>query len=279
MDDVKSRYFARLDEFGQMMKAAWAVSEVLAKTEAETVAQTYAGTLFMKLVAHGASLTRLLPTREPTPGLVWDLSSIAAISRCMMDAFHTLAYLCFDEISEDEQTFRIKLLALHDADRTLQVAKSLGSSSAIVDSFNEQLEECRSAVRACPFFASLSPADQVGLLKKPRDSYMDRKERNQRSSVDDDFYVSGWIYLSQFAHSHGFAIHQLQDFEARTEDAYRAINIPLGFAMAFLARSVIGMHNTISLPETLFSSEEKSLLQGFSMMACGFPDGSDLGQV
>lgn len=270
MTEEEERYFAQVDEFDQLISIVWESASVLATVEVETDQQSYASILYDKLAAHACSLSRLLPRRDLQPGLIWDVSSVSAIARCIMDAYGALAYLSLDDISTAEQEFRLQLLALHDWDRRLQVTKALGSDQEVVETINTQLAEIRENLKKCEFFLALSPKEQERLLEEPRDFHKTRRERNKASGVDDDFYLSAWIYLSQFIHSHGFALHQLHNPTARTSDAYRLMGVPLAFATAFLAKGIQGVHRLFKLDEATLSPEDQDHLHKMALMTNGF---------
>jgi len=189
----------------------------------------------------------------------------------MMEAYSTLEYLALDNIGAEERDFRIKLLALHDCDRRLQTAKALGSSQATMEMLSNQFNEHQENVSKCEFFASLSAKEQDRMLREPRDFYKSRKERNAAANVDDDFYHTALIYLSQFVHSHGFALHQLHRFSANTPEAYRAMGIPVAFATAFFAKGIQGMRRLFALDEGSLSPGQHEQLNQMATMTNGFP--------
>jgi hypothetical protein len=188
-----------------------------------------------------------------------------------VDAYHTLAYLALEDVGPDEHEFRSRLLELHDSDRRLQIAQKIYSGSSVIETLQAQIVQRREALKECQFFSSLPEKERNELLKKPPDFHQTRAKRNSASHVDDDFYLSVSIYLSQFVHTHGFAIHHLTTFAVRTSESYRAMIVPITFAMAFMARAIQGMNRLFSVNEDYLSPQEKASIDEYSLMANGFP--------
>lgn len=266
--DEAERYFMRVDDFLLVTGAARKVCATLAKTHVQTTRHSYASIVNDKLLAHAVSMSRIIPRREATSDLLWDLSSVSALSRCILDAYHTLAYLAIEDVSEDERNFRYCLLSLHDSRRRLKVAEALASSPSVLEQLKGEFVQVQEELQESKFLAALPEKERKSLLKEPPDFYNSRSERNKASGVDDAFYVSAQIYLSQFVHTHGFGIHQLTTFAARTSDSYRQMNVPIAFSAIFIARAILGMIKLFGINEDLLlQQEECTLITEYSAMA------------
>jgi hypothetical protein len=91
----RETYLRKLDEFKILLRVAIRIYEAMPEVEASQVSIQYCQALFDKLLFHVISLSKLLPCRIPAPDSLWDLSSISALSRCILEAYEALAYIAF----------------------------------------------------------------------------------------------------------------------------------------------------------------------------------------
>ncbi len=76
---------------------------------------TYADSIFKKLTGHAISLRTLSPDPEQKQSRVlWDLSSVSAIARALIETYDVLAYIVFNPVEASEREFRTLLWKLHD---------------------------------------------------------------------------------------------------------------------------------------------------------------------
>lgn len=240
-------YRARVREFDAVLEHGKAVSAASSGITASTPQASYGEQIFVKLLAHCIALRRLAP--DPTQAMpveLWDLSSMSALSRCVIDAHDAFEYIAGHPVADAERGFRIRWWELHDATGRLKVLARLGSTDPAIAGIRADAARLQLALETHEFLASL-PADVQGVLRlRLRRSdlpnfHLDAPQRCEMSGVDADWHGALLMQLSQHVHTLPFSVHQLLQFQAGTPDALRLMSQPLLFALPFLARVIHAM--------------------------------------
>ncbi|MHC5745284.1 MAG: hypothetical protein ACYTXT_25950 [Nostoc sp.] len=135
-----------------------------------TTNRTYYGEmLFTKIVQHTGSVIRLLPNLE-TSNERWidiDVSSIASLTRDVMEAFSVFNHICIDKLSKEEFEFRIHLLSHHQSCDMLKIIELLGfDSDNSTSSFYKWIKQCTSLyLTQSNFYQNLDIKVKQRLLK------------------------------------------------------------------------------------------------------------------
>ncbi|MDN4036811.1 hypothetical protein [Massilia sp. YIM B02443] len=225
----------------------------------------YCLSIFMKQLGHGLSLRKLLPNARQEPGEYWDISSFAALSRCIMEAYDSLAYIALHPVSNDERTFRICLWRVNDADRRIQMYRLLHRDGAPTDEIIRWQSRAVSELKTSSFFLSLDPKTQNYLLKNSPPFHLTQQERNKISDINDDHYRHANQMLSQHVHTFSFAIHQSDLRVTGNHRIYRDAYIGIIYAVAFLSKTVSDI-SSLFKPTLFISSEANSVITEYLPM-------------
>lgn len=237
-------YRSRLREFDAVLehgRAACAALAGLNLTEAHT---SYGAQIFVKLLAHATTLRRLAPDPgQQPPRELWDLSSMSAVARCVVEAHDAFEYIAGHPVTTSERGFRIRLWELHDATRRLKMLAGIGSSDPAIAGIRADAARLQLALQAHEYIASLPPMPQAELhlrLRRndPPDFHLNRRQRCEMSGVDGDWHQAITTQLSQYVHTLPFSVHQRLQFQAGTPEALRLMALPLAFALPFLVRVI-----------------------------------------
>jgi hypothetical protein len=286
-------YLRKLTEFKELSNLAITVWESLPQPVLQDDSLNYALEIYTKLIGHALSLHKILPPKESKPGVYFDISSISAIARCMMESYDALAYISLHQISREEEKFRRLLWIAHDLDRRLKMSKKLQAyeesnhifkivraKPRYLDVFSKLPDYDESLSRLAglkdaavedlkrnSFFSSLHQQQKNRLLKEFPAYHISQKERNLASGVNEHYYTGADVLLSQYVHTYAFSVHNLNQVKPGSDAAYRDICAPLTHAMTFLAKSISEVQS--KWPCCDFSIEKINLIEGCVVFAHG----------
>jgi hypothetical protein len=107
--------------------------------------------IFLKIALHADSILTILPKDDPrelygTENFRFvDLSSIASLTRDIIDADNTLFYLFTERVDDSEREFRFLLFGLHGYMRQKELINFVGSShqEAIIANISKRIDTLR----------------------------------------------------------------------------------------------------------------------------------------
>ncbi len=231
-------YRAAIREFDAVLEHAKAVSAALVGKNPSSTNASYAEQIFVKALSHCLVVRQLAPdpTRTRTQEL-WDVPSISAIARCVIEAHDAFFYVAAMECKADEAGFRVLLWEAHDKSRRAKMLKAIGST----DSRNTQLFR-----EADEYVAKLIDHSFFGVMRKdlqkkvregePPAYHLSQREMCAAAEVDHDYYTAVTMQLSQHVHTYPFSVRQLFAFKAGSLDSLRLMALPMQYTIPFLAR-------------------------------------------
>ncbi|KVG35091.1 hypothetical protein WK72_21580 [Burkholderia ubonensis] len=236
------KYKEILAEFDTLLGHAHSVCNRLTGRPIEGLHLAYVDTIYTKLICHGISLRRLSPTLDVRVSQqeLWDLPSVCAVSRSLIEAYDALAYIGAPDISEKEREFRFLVWNAHDQVRRLTMLERIGSVGARRDEILTKAAEVTRKIRAHECFAN-APKDLQARVKRGEPFHLTRQERNLAHGINDDFYVAATMFLSQYLHTFPFAIHQLMHAKAGDPASIQLSSMPLRYTMPFIIKAVDAM--------------------------------------
>ena len=240
-------YRAKVREFDAVLEYGKAVSAALTGLPMAAPHVSYGEQIFVKLLHHGIALRRLAPDPgQQMPQERWDLPSMCALARCVIEAHDAFEYIAGHPVTESERSFRIKLWELHDATRRLKILGGTGSTNPAVPGILADAARLQLALEVHEYMASLPAVQQAELRLRlrrndPPDFHLSRRQRCEMSGVDAGWHKAVTMQLSQHVHTLPFSVHQLFQFPAGTPEALRLMAMPLLFALPFVVRAIQAM--------------------------------------
>ncbi|MBL8275751.1 MAG: hypothetical protein JNL93_03560 [Pelomonas sp.] len=235
---TKVREFDAVLEHGKAVAAAWAGAPLT------TPRASYGEQIFVKLLAHCIALRRLAPDpMQSVPRELWDLPSMSALARCVIEAFDAFEYVAGHVVTESERSFRIRLWELHDATRRLKILAAIGADDPAIEGIRADARRLQQGLETHEVMAALPAELQAELRRRftrddPPAFHLNQRQRCVLSGIDADLYQSATMQLSQHVHTLPFSVHQLMQFQAGSPEALRLLSQPLVFALPFLARTI-----------------------------------------
>lgn len=243
--DAKSwdRYADEIREFDLVLAHARAVSDSLVGTSVPSPHASYGEQIFVKLLSHCICLRRLLPDPgQRATGELWDVSSLSAIARCVIEAHDAFEYVAGHAASDAERELRLLLWELHDKTRRARMLEAIGSVDPRTDDIRADAARLKGELESHALYETLRKDDRKKIAAGDPPAYhLSQRERCIASGINHEYYNAVTMQLSQHVHSLPFSIHQLFAFKAGSQAALHLMSMPARFALPFLARVTEGM--------------------------------------
>lgn len=236
------RYRKILSEYDVIFAHAREMSNRLAGRPVVEKHLSYAETIFTKLVCHALSLRNLAPTLQLVSQELWDIGALCAVARTLIEAFDALAYISLNSVSPAEREMRILVWELHEREHRLHMLEDIGASGVDIEAIRSDAEKLHTVVTTRPFYPELSRDMKGKIVARKAPAFLrTQKERNMASGINNDFYNSVTMYLSQYVHTFPLALSQLMLTHAGDPGALQLVTMPLQYSMAFTAKATVGM--------------------------------------
>jgi hypothetical protein len=242
-----SDYRAKVREFDAVLEHGKAVSAALAGSTLASPHASYGEQIFVKLLGHSMALRRLAPDpAQAAPRELWDLPSMCALSRCVIEAHDAFEYIAGHPVTDSERGFRIRLWELHDATRRLKILGGMASAAPGVAGIMADAARLQLALEGHEYMASLSTVPQAELRLRlrrndPPEFHLTRRERCVLSGVDADWHKAVSMQLAQHVLTLPYSVHQGPQLQSGSVETLRLIAMPLAFALPFLTRVIQAM--------------------------------------
>ncbi|VBT48824.1 hypothetical protein [Burkholderia pseudomallei] len=236
------KYKEILAEFDTLLSHAHALCDRLTDRAFEGLHLAYVDTIYTKLICHGISLRRLSPTLDAqiAPQELWDLPSVCAVARSLIEAYNALAYIGAPDISETERGFRFLVWEAHDQTRRLSMLEKIGSVDARVEEIRQTAAALSEQIKSHECFANATN-DLQARVTRGAPFHRTQRELNLAHGINHDFYVAATMFLSQYVHTYPFAIHQLMHAKAGDPGSIQLSSMPLRYTMPFIVKAVDAM--------------------------------------
>ncbi len=229
--------------------------------------------VFSRIALNGASILRTtpesrfcspIPVPNAGPGMnaiqIWDLPSVASLSRNLVEAYLALHYL-MQPCPAAEAAFRRKVWSYHEICERLHMLHSAVPESANVPALKKEAARQRKALEQDAWFPQLDEARR----KKVANGKMARVQTNEElcasAGVNVSYYNSLFKYGSNHTHSSPLSYAQMNAFSAGDDNARAVFQLTLQTGAAFLAlaiRDYTRLFPDQALPD---GSNEKKLLE------------------
>lgn len=235
-------YRARVREFDAVLEHAKALGNTLNTLDPTNPSAAYGQQVFVKLLTHCMALRALAvdPNRR-TPSELWNVTSMCAIARCVVEAHDAFEYIAGQDVKPAERTFRILLWELHDQTRRLKLADKTAAADLQAAVYRQQ-----TALEHHEFLATLRTELREELLRRvargePPAFHLSQRQRCVISGVNAHWYGDVTMQLSQYVHTLPSAVRQLDQLPPDAPEALALMAMPLLATLPFLARAAHGM--------------------------------------
>ena len=264
-----AKYKAALRDFDAVLEHAKAVSASLVGLTVEERHHSFGEQIFVKLLAHCVSLRHLVPdTTGKTERQLWDLPSLSAIARCVIESYDAFEYIANAKADVQEIDFRILLWEAHAKTRRLRMLDLIGSTDPRTETIRQEAKILIAQLQSHSAFGILKKEDKRKLAAgDPPAFHLSQRERCVQSGINFDFYTAVTMQLSQYVHTFPFSIQQLFQFRAGSSEALQLITLPVSYSLAFLVLATDGMKQIFPLHALAAPSRTEKSMALWRLMA------------
>lgn len=233
----------------------------------------YASYLFAKICSHATSAgnlapTGLIPTR-PGASELWDLPSVCAIVRALVDAYYALYYIAIEPIKAEERAFREGLWTFQGEDKRLALLKLIQSKSPELTVLQSEVGRLRAKVLAHPLYGTLPTDKQRAIRKGDLPIYLTGSELSERAGISVNYYRAVYRFLSSYVYSYPFSLSQLARLDAGDPESLRLFAVTLRYCLAFLALSVRDFRSLFADLSAVSDPAADEVVDQWVYVACG----------
>jgi len=192
---------------------------------------------FAKNCAHAISLSKILPS-EGSGRTLHDLSSAAALTRCIVDTYFMQLYLARVAPGKIHEEARRLVWNHHSLVADISLNKPLWKDECQHMAKKRARETSINCLRANSAILSLTPP----IRSKIEDGKQARLEDEQQLCMSDGInhpsYKMVWRWLSAHVHAHAFATDGLSEFSANDTVSLNKLVATQRTACGYLAKSI-----------------------------------------
>jgi hypothetical protein len=175
----------------------------------------------------------LTPTK-PGSTEIWDLASLCAIVRALIDSYYAMYYIAADQVSAEERSFREALWNFQGEYKRLRLLHLIKSNSPEVSKLQEEVDRLKAVVIQHTFFARLPPERQKRARKGNLPLHLSNSELSSRAGIQPDYYKAAYEFLSSYIHTYPFSLSQVAKFRAGDLESLQLVSLTLQYCLAFL---------------------------------------------
>lgn len=206
--------------------------------------------IFTRQTVVGLSLQRILPRPSSMThheSVFWDVSSIASLSRNLMEGYLSLYYFGIEKVSADEAELRFFIAQLHRNVEWYEIRKLTDSKDTGLKEFENGISEQKARIRAHPYLSSLTEIQRKRALRG-LEMYKSKADFENELDVCKDLRRN-YRHLSNLVHPLPMSIERIDNERGRGIGSDPDVNyclICLMLARRFLAASTIGVADHFS---------------------------------
>ena len=209
---MNKKYLESVKDFEDLFKFAIKLSKDTHGREVDTRRKEVASFIFTKICLHCASILRILPkssfSQTKNEFEVWDYTSLAVLTRSVIDAYYVFYYLCSDEITVDEREFRFLVWDYHSENRRLKQLKLIGSEHKDLPDIEKNVLKLKDKVKAHKNLSVLEKNFRKGIVRGEIPFILTNLDIAKSAGINEQYHKASYMYLSSYIHTFPFAISQ-----------------------------------------------------------------------
>ncbi|MGW9686286.1 DUF5677 domain-containing protein [Flagellimonas sp. 2504JD1-5] len=189
--------------------------------------EVYQETLLIKIIFTSRSILELskgiefgILNRDDRPAII-DRSSLYILTRSVIEAFLTLEYLYFNDLTRDEQIFRYNLWRISGfmSRQDFGITKNEKFISKL-EREKSEIEDLKATIKTSPFYSNLKKQDLWKLDKFGLPRLMSWSSLIKQSVLKTDLFDRVFKLYSNYAHSEFIAMIQLNEGKMSKYDSF-----------------------------------------------------------
>jgi hypothetical protein len=259
--------------FKRTVKLACKISRMGAGRESEEDKMFWASVLFTRMCVISLSIQKLTDHDIPEKFFPehWDYASTFSLTRNLMECFHTLYYLCFDNIPKEEYQTRRNIFNLHDfysRKKLLSYINEHQLPQFKTDTEHKKEKQCFDVIMGQiendTFFQKLPDKQKQKYLRGDNAFLISREEIEERSGRSKSIFKAFYKLLSSNTHSFPMGFYHLIFLDrgtgVKTNVEVEYSILALTISESYLISAIQGMLNFYPDLVKKLSPQELSLI-------------------
>jgi hypothetical protein len=197
--------------------------------------QTLTGVSLRQILAQPSTMTH--PNAE-----IWDITSIASLSRNLMEGYIQLHFYGLETVSEEEAELRFFIAQLHRNKTWKNIIEATDPDNSILEDFKNGIPEELERIKTHPFYISLDKDQRKRIIER-NDIYKSKADFENQLEVCQNFTIDH-RHLSNLAHPLPFSFERIDNKKGRGIGSDAEVNysiVCLMIARKYLAASTVGI--------------------------------------
>lgn len=270
MDKSRINYYNLYQEYEVLMNLSISISENTFNKGCKKNVEV-ASWLYTKVITHIFSIYKLLP-RSPfdnnSKNEIWDISSIAVLTRTIIDTYYVLYYIGVDEIEESLFDFRLLVFQYHSEHKRLQKIKLMNLDKNKYQNIELEFSKLKEELIKNEYFNKFDNELKRQIKKGKKAILLTNTEMSDLCGVSKDYYNLIFKDLSSYVHSYPFAINKLSSFRAGNNVSLDELGLIVEYSLVYLSLSIRDFISII--PDDIdikLSKKEMSLIEDRCFLA------------
>ena len=192
---------------------------------------------------------------------MWDLSSVASLSRNLVEAYFTLRYMLEPVPENGEPRLRENVWRYHETFERLKMLRYALPESSIIPKLESELASSRYLIEQDQLFLKLPKDLRSRILKGESAKLKTNEELCIGAGVNSDYFKSMFKYGSNHTHSSPFSFAQMDAFRASEPEAASVFNLAIQTTTGFTALAIRDFINAFPDQSASLNNSEKRLLE------------------
>jgi Family of unknown function (DUF5677) len=261
----KQDYIDSIGDFNHITNLAAKLSIETTGREVDSWRVAEASYIFGKICTHAISLLKLqlsLPgDNTGTIVDVWDISSIATITRSIIDSYYVCYYLAIDECSKSELEFRRELWNYHGEYQRFDMLKRIKSKNPKFKEIERDIDSQRLKIVNSSFYQTITGTKfKRNIIDGKVAVLLSNTELSKRAGINPDYYKSNFNYLSAYTHAHPYAFSQLKNFRVDDNESLRLVKYIIDLATGYICYAVRDFIKLVPDQKKSVDSKSKNLI-------------------
>jgi hypothetical protein len=242
MTETQKKFIEKVDDLEHIIGVAMAMSLDTTERDVDSWREQYCSYIFTKLILHVQALLSIRPTIElPNDRFeigFWDISSMAALARALIDSYYVFFYLGVDEAEKDELEFRFHLWDYHGEKQRLDMLRKIKSTDPILEQLEGDVQNLKDQLIDTNFYKSLDNKVQSKIRKGEIGIFYTNSQLSKKAGISSNYYKSTYNSLSAHVHAYPYALTQLAVFRANDDDSLAVINTIMDDCIGYVCYAV-----------------------------------------
>ena len=225
-----------------------------------------ASQVYKRLVLSGLTICSMLPHGKMNKSNIWDSSSLAILTRAMMETYNTFFYIGVDEVSTEQLNLRISVFNLHWNIEKYNIQKDSFSPEDLCP-FEKRMAEEKEALKNNEEFKKLVKELQNKILSGKTALCLSHEEIAVKIGFVESYFKRMYKLLSNHTHNSPYAFLSESEIRGRGIENEREVGdyaISVELLMGYLSMGIIGQVNLMR--EKIYENNKEGLIFAESIM-------------